>query len=363
MLGAMTRPAPLPHVAELPRYVPGARGAAGASEPVKLSSNENPLPPLPSVVEAIARASGGINRYPDMFAVDLTERIADAAGVAPDRVAVGGGSVAVLAHILQAFAGPGDEVLYAWRSFEAYPILARAVGAATVEAPLAAGARHDLDAMLAAITERTKVVLVCSPNNPTGTAVRADELARFMDAVPPHVLVVLDEAYLEFVTDPAAVRSADVLGRWPNLVVLRTFSKAYGLAGLRVGHALGEPDIIGAVRAVVTPFSVSGVAQAAAIASLDAEAELLDRVQGIVAERDRVAAALRADGWEVPDAQGNFLWLALGEQTSDFAAALAAESPSLLVRPFAGDGVRVSIGTAEENDALLAAVARWRARV
>lgn len=363
MLDAMTRPVPLAHVAELPRYVPGARGAAGAPAPIKLSSNENPLPPLPSVVDAISRAAGSINRYPDMFAVELTERIADAAGVTPDRVAVGGGSVAVLAHILQAFAGPGDEVVYAWRSFEAYPILTRALGAQTVQVPLASDARHDLDAMAAAITERTKVVMVCSPNNPTGPAVGAAEFVEFMGKVPSHVLVVLDEAYLEFVTDTDAVRGADVLGRWPNLVVLRTFSKAYGLAGLRVGHALGEPDIISAVRAVVTPFSVSGVAQVAGIASLDAEAELLERVSGIVAERERALSALRAEGWAVSDAQGNFFWLALGEQTMDFAAALAGAAPSLLVRPFAGDGVRISIGTSEENDALLAAVAAWPQRV
>ena len=362
MLGAMTRPEPLTHVAQLPRYVPGARGAAGASAPIKLSSNENPLAPLPSVVDAVARAAAGIHRYPDMFAVELTERIADAVGVSADRVAVGGGSVAVLAHLLQAFAGPGDEVIYAWRSFEAYPILTRALGASPVQVPLGPGFRHDLEAMSAAITERTKVVVVCSPNNPTGPAVGAAEFAQFMAAVPQHILVILDEAYLEFVTDPDAVRGANVLGRWENLVVLRTFSKAYGLAGLRVGHVLGPAEITGAVRAVVTPFSVSGIAQVAAIASLDAEAELLDRVAGIVAERERVLAELETAGWDVPAAQGNFLWLPVGDDAAELASTLASRSPAVLVRPFAGDGVRISIGTAEENDAMIAALAQWRGR-
>jgi histidinol-phosphate aminotransferase len=353
----------LPHVAQLPRYVPGARGAADAAPPIKLSSNENPLPPLPSVVEAITRAAGGINRYPDMFATELTERIAVGAGAAPERVVVGGGSVAVLAHLLQAFAGPGDEVVYAWRSFEAYPILTRALGATPLEVPLGAGFRHDLAAMSRAVTDRTKVLIVCSPNNPTGPAVRADEFEALMADVPPHVLVVLDEAYLEFVTDPDAVRGADVLGRWPNLVVVRTFSKAYGLAGLRVGYAIGEEDLIGAVRACVTPFSVSGLAQAAALASLDAEAELLRRVQDIVAERERVIDALSASSWDLPRAQGNFFWLPVAERAAELASALGTEARPILVRPFAGDGVRVTIGTPAENDALLAAVARWRSPV
>lgn len=356
----MNRPHALPHIAALPAYVPGARGAAGGPAPIKLSSNENPLPPLPSIAEAVMRASQYVHRYPDMFAVELTERIAERLGVEADRVVVGGGSVAVLAHILQAYAGPGHEVVYAWRSFEAYPILTTLVGATPVQVPLTADARHDFPALAAAITDATRVVLVCSPNNPTGPAVRADEFADFMDQVPSHVLVVLDEAYLEFVTDPAAVQGADVLGRWDNLLLLRTFSKAYGLASVRVGYAAGPADLISPVRAAVTPFSVSGVAQAAGLAALDAQDELLERVEGIVAERERVVAALRADGWDVPDAQGNFFWLPLGERAVPVAQALAALSPQILVRPFAGDGVRISIGTAAENDALLAALAEHR---
>jgi histidinol-phosphate aminotransferase len=353
----------LPHIAALPRYVPGARGLAGQAPPIKLSSNENPLPPLPSVAEAIAQAGTAVNRYPDMFAVELTERIADASAVTPEQVTVGGGSVAVLAHILQAYAGPGDEVVFAWRSFEAYPILTKAVGATPVAVPLTASARHDLTALAAAVTDRTRVLMVCSPNNPTGPAVHADEFAALMDALPSRVLVVLDEAYLEFVTDPQAVRGKDVLGRWPNLVVLRTFSKAYGLAGLRVGHALGDAELIAPVRACVTPFSVSSVAQTAAIASLDAEAQLLERVASIVKERSRVVGELADQGWSTPDAQGNFFWLAAGDHAVDLAGYLAGEQPAVLVRPFAGEGVRVSIGAAQENDLLLSALARFPRRV
>jgi histidinol-phosphate aminotransferase len=275
---------------------------------------------------------------------------------------MGGGSVAVLAHILQAYCAPGDEVVYAWRSFEAYPILTRLVGAEPVQVPLTADARHDLPAMAAAVTERTKVVMVCSPNNPTGPAVREDEFREFMAAVPERVLVVLDEAYLEFVSDPHAVLGRPLLGMYANLVLLRTFSKAYGLAGLRVGYVAGPEPLVTPVRSCVTPFSVSGPAQAAGLASLAATAELDHRVQVIVAERDRVAAALRMDGWTVPEAQGNFVWLSPGELTVDLATHLGAASTPILVRPFAGNGLRVTIGSPEENDAALAALAAFPAR-
>lgn len=353
MLGSMTQPTPRPQVAALPAYVPGARGGAGAP-PIKLSSNESPLGPLPSVAAALERAAAAANRYPDMTAVAAHERVADALGVSPDRVALGAGSVGVLSHILQAFCRPGDEVVYAWRSFEAYPILTALAGGVAVPVPLTADARHDLPAMARAITERTRVVLVCSPNNPTGPAVRADEFAEFLDAVPPHVLVVLDEAYTEYVRDAAAVQGLDVVGP-PNLLILRTFSKAYGLAGLRVGYAVGPADAIAAVRSCVTPFSVTEAAQVAVMASLDAREELLERVAATVAERERVVPAVRALGWGVPSAEGNFVWLPHAD-AQGLAAALAALPTPILVRPFAGEGVRITIGAPDENDALLAAL-------
>jgi len=341
----------------MPRYVPGARPAVGGPTPIKLSSNENPLPPLPGVAEAIARAATEVHRYPDMFTSELTARLAAGVGLGPAQVAVGAGSVAVLGHILQAYCEPGDEVVFAWRSFEAYPILTQLVGATPVAVPLAAGARHDLPAMASAISEQTKVVLVCSPNNPTGPAVRQGEFAEFMAAVPSHVLVVLDEAYVEFVRDPDVVEGLAALAAHPNLLLLRTFSKAYGLAGLRVGYAMGAEELIAPVRACTTPFSVSSIAQTAALASLDVEAELWERVAGIVAERSRVVAALAADGWNVPDAQGNFVWLAAGDRTVELASHLADAGRPILARPFTGEGVRITIGTTDENDAMLAAVA------
>lgn len=359
----MNSPNALPHISALPKYVPGARGNTAALPPIKLSSNENPLPPLKSIADAVASAATQIHRYPDMFAVELTEKIAASINVDPDCVVVGGGSVAVLAHIIQAYAGSGHEVAYAWRSFEAYPILTTLVGATPVQVPLDGSARHDLPALAAAVTANTRVVLVCSPNNPTGPAVHAGEFDAFMEAIPADVVVVLDEAYLEFVTDPLAVRGADVIGKWPNLVVLRTFSKAYGLAGVRVGYAVGGAEVMSPVRSCVTPFSVSGVAQAAGLAALEAEAELLERVAGIVEQRAYVVAELTAQGWELPQAQGNFVWLPLGDRALEVAGKLAGTTPQILVRPFAGDGIRVSIGTPDENRNLLAALADLRQQV
>ncbi|WP_291380224.1 histidinol-phosphate transaminase [Demequina sp.] len=363
----MVLPEALPNVSSLPSYVPGARGSASGPAPIKLSSNENPLPPLPSVSRAIASAGESVNRYPDMFAADLVNALAQRQGLPAENVMVGAGSVAVLAHLLQAYAGPGREVVYAWRSFEAYPILTALTGATPVTAPLAPSGRHDLDAMAALISDRTAAVMVCSPNNPTGPAVMADEFAAFVDRVPSHVLVVLDEAYVEFVSDQACVDGNTYIGAdaWethPNVVVLRTMSKAYGLAGLRVGFAFGHADVLAPARACVTPFSVSSVAQVAALASLEAQAELLERVEGIVAERDRVFAALTSDGWSIPEPQGNFIWIGAGDRTAELVTHLGAQSPAILVRPFTDEGVRLTIGSPTDNDAALAALAglTWR---
>ncbi|WP_296665202.1 histidinol-phosphate transaminase [Demequina sp.] len=351
-------PTPRPSVAALPSYVPGARGDA-ASPPIKLSSNESPHPPLPSVLGVIAEAAGAINRYPDMAATGVTGRIAAELGKHPSEVVVGAGSVAVLAHILQAYAGDGDQVIFAWRSFEAYPILTRIAGAEPVTVALDAESRHDLAAMAAAVTERTRVIMLCSPNNPTGPIITGAELDVFMAAVPSRVLVVLDEAYVEYVRDPEVADGPAALDRHPNLLLLRTFSKAYGLAALRVGYAVGPAALIAPVRACVTPFSVSGPAQAAAVASLDARGELLERAAQVVGERQRVVAALSAAGWTLPAAEGNFVWLAVGDATGDLVAHLGADQPAVLVRPFAGEGVRVTIGSAEENDVLLARLSTW----
>lgn len=352
----MTGPAPRPAVAGLPAYVPGARPEA--RDVHKLSSNENPYPPLEGVREAVARAAGAVNRYPDMYAADLVAAVAARHGLTPAHAVAGCGSVAVLAHVLEAFCDAGDEVVHAWRSFEAYPIAIALQGAVGVPVPLTDDGRHDLPAMAAAVGPRTRVVLVCTPNNPTGPAVRADELTAFLDAVPSDVLVVVDEAYVEFVRDPAAASGTAVLAGRENVVVLRTFSKAYGLAGLRVGYALAAPDVAAAVRKAATPFGVNHLAEVAALASLEAEAALAERVDAVVAERVRVVAGLRALGWAVPDTEANFVWLPTAERTTDLAADAAAKG--VLVRPFAGEGIRISIGEPAANDRVLELAATWR---
>ena len=391
-----------PAVASLPAYVPGARPHPG-QQLHKLSSNENPYAPPAAVVQAITRAASSINRYPDMYATQVAAALAEGMGVDPQCVVVGNGSVAVLAHILQAVlghspehvthsrehdahthssasayagapvssrhphadvhacAGEGaDEVVYAWRSFEAYPIAVAVAGGRSVQVSLTADARHDLPAMAAAISDRTKVVLVCTPNNPTGTAVAASELEDFLAQVPSHVLVVIDEAYVEFVRGSDQVDAVGLLGRFPNVVVLRTLSKAAGLAGLRVGYAVASPQIAAGIRAVSTPFGVSSLAQEAALAVTAPEVhqELMDQVEEIVAERDRVQASLRDQGWNLPPSEANFIWLPLGAATAH--AARLAQEAGLLVRPFEGEGIRVSIGLPEANDALVDLAASLR---
>lgn len=343
-------------IASLPRYVPGARG--DGRQLWKLSSNENPASPLPGVLAAVADAAVDMNRYPDMYAVELTEAIARRHGVAPERVVTANGSVAVLGHILSAFCQPGDEVVYPWRSFEAYPITVQVSGAASVKVPLTADARHDLPAIAAAVTDRTRAVILCSPNNPTGPALWEAEVREFLDELPARVLVLLDEAYVEYVRDPDVVDGLALLRDFPNVMLLRTFSKAYGLAGLRVGYAIGEPDLIAGVRAASTPFGTNALAQRAAVASLRLERQLLDRVSETVAERDRVLAAARRAGWDIPEAEGNFIWLALGKETDAFVS--TANEAGLLVRGFSGEGVRISIGESDANDAVIDLLRRLR---
>ncbi|WP_029291928.1 histidinol-phosphate transaminase [Cellulomonas sp. HZM] len=346
-------------LAELPAYVPGARSPVGAAA-FKLSSNENPYPPLPSVVAAIADAAVDANRYPDMFATELTGALAERLDVPAESVVTGCGSVAVLGHVLTAVCEPGDEVVFPWRSFEAYPIAVTLAGAVPVRVPVAADGRLDLEALADAITERTRVVVVCTPNNPTGPAVHADELDAFLARVPDDVLVVLDEAYVEFVRDPHAPDGLAVYRAHPNVVLLRTFSKAYGLAGLRVGYAVARPRLAAGIRQATTPFGVSHVAQLAAVASLRASRELAARVEGIVAERTRLLTGLRSQGWDVPDSQANFVWLGLGDASASFAERSARAG--VVVRPFQGDGVRVSVGEPEATDVFLEFTAAERVR-
>jgi len=348
----MSSPQPRDCVSRIPAYVAGRppEPREGLTT-YKLSSNENPFPPLPGVVQAAALAAEQMNRYPDMGSTGLYEALADKLGIESDRLALATGSVGLIYQLVQAFCDPGDEVVYAWRSFEAYPIAVTAAGARSVQVPVTADGRHDLDAMARAITDRTKVVMVCTPNNPTGPAVSQGELDDFLGQVPDRVLVVVDEAYVEFVRMDDAVDGVATVLAHDNVVSTRTFSKAYGLAGFRVGYAVAPPPVATALRAVSLPFGVSSIAQAAAIASLRAEAELWERVDSLVAERERVVAGLADAGVRVPEAQGNFVWLGVGERTAELAA--AADDLGIVVRPFAGDGARITIGETEANDRVI----------
>ncbi|WP_044376669.1 histidinol-phosphate transaminase [Streptomyces noursei] len=342
----------------IPTYKPGRPAAAGGPVAYKLSSNENPYPPLPGVLESAVAATGSFNRYPDMACTGLMAELADRFSVPVDHLATGTGSVGVAQQLVQSTAGPGDEVIYAWRSFEAYPIVTQVSGATSVQVPLTSGEVHDLDAMLAAITERTRLIFVCNPNNPTGTVVRRAELESFLDRVPDDVLVVLDEAYREFIRDADVPDGIELYRDRPNVCVLRTFSKAYGLAGLRVGFAVAHPEVAAALRKTAVPFGVSQLAQEAAVASLRSEAALLERVDALVVERTRVYDALVAQGWTVPASEANFVWLRLGDRTTAFAE--ACERAGVVVRPFAGEGVRVTIGEEPAMDLFLEAAAEFR---
>ncbi|WP_068402105.1 histidinol-phosphate transaminase [Kribbia dieselivorans] len=371
MTESQTQPDETPAVTEVhlraaldnvPSYVAGKPAVERPGLTVhKLSSNENPYPPLPSVLEVVTRAAGEMNRYPDMNVAALSQAIADEFEVPVGQVACGPGSVGVLAQIIDAFCDAGDEVVFAWRSFEAYPILVALAGATSVMVPVTDQGRHDLPAMAAAVTERTKVVLICTPNNPTGPSVTAPELEEFLAAVPRDVAVVIDEAYVEFVTDEYCPDALTFRRNHPNVIVLRTFSKAYGLAGLRVGYAVAAEPVADALRKTAVPFAVSTMAQLAAIASLTptAKAELQERVDVLVAERHRVLEALTEQGWDLPDSQANFVWFPVGERAAEFAQFF--DEAGLVVRALGTDGVRVSIGEPEANDRVIATAAAWRA--
>ncbi len=336
----------------LPVYVPG-KTVPGA---IKLASNETVFGPLPSVRTAIEQATDSINRYPDNGCVELKAALAKHVDVAPEQVAVGCGSVSLCQQLVQIVASVGGEVIFGWRSFELYPPQVAVAGATAVPVPLT-NHTYDLEAMLAAVTDRTRLIFVCNPNNPTSTVVPPDGLADFVKAVPPHILIAIDEAYVEYVRDGMAPDSLELVRAHDNVVVMRTFSKAYGLAGLRVGYAIGHPDVIVALDKVYVPFTVSSIAQAAAIASLAAADELLARTDAVVAERTRVTAALRDAGFSLPPPQANFVWLPLGARTRDFVENAAAAR--IVVRPMSPDGVRVTIGAPDENDALLRFARSW----
>jgi histidinol-phosphate aminotransferase len=333
-------------------YKPGKAPTSVAGRTFKLSANESPYDPLPSVQAVLADAASYIHLYPDNTAAELTDAVSARFAVPPEHVAVGCGSVGLAQQLLEAVGEPGAEVLYAWRSFEAYPYLTQLASAEAVQVPLRDHA-HDLEAMAAAVTDRTRLIFVCNPNNPTGTIVRRSELEAFISQVPADCLVVLDEAYVQYIRDPEVPDGVALYRDRPNVAVLRTFSKAYGLAGLRVGFLIGHEPVAQAVRKTMLPFTVNSLAQAAAVASLAAEAELMERVETTVKERDRVRHELLGQGWSVPPTEANFVWLPLGEQSAEFAG--RCDEAGVSVRPYPPDGVRVTIGDPEANDAFLAA--------
>ena len=345
-----------PDLDDLPVYVPG-KTFPGA---VKLASNEVTEGPLPSVLDAIVDAASSVNRYPDNGMVELTAELAKSLGVTEAEVQVGTGSVILCQNLITATSGVGDEVLFGWRSFETYPLATQVAGATPVQVPLTGELTYDLAAMTASITDRTRLIFVCNPNNPTGTVVEAEDLRTFLRSVPSDILVVLDEAYYEYLRldETHAYDALELRKEFANLVVLRTFSKAYGLAGLRVGYAIADPRVITALGKIHVPFSITSVAQRAAIASLAASDELLARTDAVVVERLRVTERLRAAGYRVPDSQANFVWLDLGEDTTRFAT--DAVAAGVVVRPFAGDGVRVTVTNPAEDDVFLAFAESWQ---
>jgi len=351
-------------LARIPGYQAGvpagqAPEAIAAGEIAQLASNESPFPPHPEVVDAIRNAAAAMNRYPDPGATLLRRRIAERYETEPGRVAVGNGSCEILLAAAEALCEPGAEIVYAWPSFSMYPHLAALTGAREIRVPLAEGEVHDLDALAAEVTAATQLVLVCNPNNPTGTHLPAAQIAAFCELIPEHVAVALDEAYVEFQTDDDPDATIDLLADFPNLVVLRTFSKVYGLAGLRVGFAIGSAKFRAAVDAVRQPFSVNALAQAAAAEAILHQDDVERRVEQTLVERVRVEGSLHELGLATAETQTNFSWIDLGEADEREVVA-GLEKRSIAVRsgtPLDGPGhIRVSYGTPAQNDRFLAAL-------
>lgn len=348
----MSKPRVREDLQSLPAYKAGQKlQPREGLEVFKLSSNENTYEPLPSVIDAISKAASTVNRYPDPFNTEMIAAIANSLKVNPENIAVGTGAVAVLGHVIEAMAGYGDEVIFPWRSFEAYPIAIQLSQVTAVPVPLMADESHDLDAMINAITDKTKMILVCTPNNPTGNSIRTSDLESFMEKVPSNVLVVIDEAYCDFVTDESKVRGMEFFNKFDNVALLRTFSKSHGLAGLRVGFAVAQPEIADYIRRTALPFGINNLAQVAVVASLTDEAtrELEQRVSAIASERDRIVEQLRTAGWKIGDSDANFFWL---RTTNPDALKTACEDIGIAVRPFP-EGVRITVGEPAANERVL----------
>jgi histidinol-phosphate aminotransferase len=352
-------------LARIPHYEPGtsledAKARAETPDAVKLASNESPIPPHPDVVDAIARAAADVNRYPDSEARVLRREIANRHETDPARVAVSNGSCEILLAAALALCEPGDEILYAWPSFSIYPHLPALSGAREIRVPLAEGYVHDLDAMLEEVTAATQLLIVCNPNNPTGTHIPAERIGAFVESVPGRTTIILDEAYIEYQTNDDPDATLDLLASHANVVLLRTFSKCHGLAGLRVGYALCSPQFRAAVDAVRQPFSVNSLAQAAAAEAVRHQDDVADRVERNLVERIFVEERLHELGVTTAESQTNFAWMELGElDEGEVVEALARAGVAVRPgTPLGGPGcLRVTYGTRAENERFLAALA------
>jgi histidinol-phosphate aminotransferase len=345
-------------VAAIPVY-PVASTYAFDGELVKLASNETPFSPHPQVLEAVEAQLRTLNRYPDPAKATLRRRLSDRTGVNPERIAIGNGSCELLLAGAEAMLEPGAEVVYAWPSFSIYPHLAAMTGARAIEVPLNDAQEHDLGTMAKEVTAATRMVIVCNPNNPTATALPPARLDEFLKAIPRNVAVILDEAYIEFSTTQDPDESLDLLKKHPNLILLRTFSKIYGLCGLRVGYALGSADFRAAVDRVRQPFSVNALAQAAATEALNHMDELERRVEQTAIERLHVESELEERGFETTDSHANFSWVSLGDRDEDeIVDGLAKQGVIVRAgRALGQEGwMRVTYGTRHENDRFLAAL-------
>jgi histidinol-phosphate aminotransferase len=341
----------------IPVY-PAADGYASEGPIAKLASNESPYPPIPAVIEAITRALSGLNRYPDPTNSALRRKLSERTGVPAQRIAIGNGSCDILLAAGDALLEPGAELVYAWPSFSVYPHLAAASGARAIEVPVDERHYHQLEKMLEEITVATRLVIVCNPNNPTSTALPLDEIADFVRSVPRHVAVILDEAYVEFNVLQDPDESVDLLERHPNLVLLRTFSKVYGLCGLRVGYALcGSESFRTAVDQVRQPFFCNAAAQAAALEALSHTDEVTKRVERNLAERIGLEEGLRELGLSPAESQANFVWFDLGDERVEADVMRGLAERGVLVRAGGALGregaLRVTVGTQAENERFL----------
>lgn len=355
-------------LASIPGYVPGVPQGKGAtdvasSDIAQLASNESPYPPLPEVVEAVQAAASALNRYPDPDETALRTELAGRHEVEPSQVLVSNGSCEILLAAGQVLLEPGAEVVFSWPAFSIYPLLAPLSGAREIRVPLAEGEVHDLDAMLAEVTAATQMVLVCNPNNPTATYLPSADVAAFVAAVPDHVTVVLDEAYIDFQVEDDPESSIDLFREHPNLVVLRSFSKSHSLAGFRVGYAVCSPAFRAAVEAVRQPFSVNALAQVAAAESLRHWDQVAERIESVIVERVRVEASLAGIGLETSLSQANFTWVSLGDEGPEIEAGVVAAlaEAGVIVRPGSVLGspgrLRISFGTREQDDRMIEALA------